>query len=199
MMARLLSAVVDGDVNGTARYLSSFVDGTVLYASVAEREKAVAAILSALQAFPQNTSIVAGCLGALAHTLCMEVVIPVAAVLKVVKRHEKNLLISQAASRLFSLSSSNKLEHLPPLAEAAARWIQLHPTDSNVSYYSALIIVEAAGVEPTELKREHGALGQRDIAVATVKAATATRLVELQVDGVDWNAYILSHLFPRMR
>jgi hypothetical protein len=166
---------------------------------VAEREKAVEAILSALQAFPRNASIVAGCLGALAHTLCMEVAIPVAAVLKAVKRHEKNVLIVQAASRLFSLSSSSKLDHLPLVAEAAARWIQLHPNDSSAAYYCALIIVEAAAVEPTEVKEEHGALGQGNIAVATVKAATATRLVELQVDGVDWNAYILSHLFPRMR
>ena len=199
MTARLLSSVAGGDVNGVARCLSSFIDGTVSYACVAEREKAVAALLSALEAFPRNASIVAGCLGAFAHTLCMEVAIPVAAVLKAVKQHEKNVLVVQAASRLFSLLSLHKLEHLPLVAEAAARWLQLHPNDSSVAYYCALIIVEATGLEPMEVKREHGALGQGDIAVATVKACTATRLVEVQVNGVDWNAYILSHLFPRMR
>ena len=203
IVARLASAVASGDLYRMGQCLTSFIGRTISYASLAEREEAVEGIMSALQAFPENATIVAGCIGAIAFATlhCVECSFPVVLLLNAVKPHEKDLLTVQAASRLFSyhVCSTKKLIGLPLLSEAAARWIEGYPNDGTVNYYAPLVLIVANEIHPIEIKKAHGEIGVETIGVATVKAATATRLVEVQVDGVDWNAYILSHLFPRIR
>ena len=202
---RLLLSSSSGDVAATARCLSSFIDGSVRYASVTERKGAVRAIMETLRSFPLHSGITAACVGALTHAtfFCVEVCIDVAFVLKAVRRHESDPLVAKAASRLlsFHIGSSERMEDLPSVANAAARWIQAHPADEDVAYHSSAILIQAVGMEPDEVKTELGDFGVEETSVAVVKGAVAVQVpfAELQVGGKAWNEHVLTEMYPRLR
>ena len=54
-------------------------------------------------------------------------------------------------------------------------------------------------MEPVEVKKEHGSLGEASIQVAVIKGAVAVQTMEVNVDGAPWNAFILQNLYPRLR
>jgi hypothetical protein len=200
--AKLLAAVSTSDLKAAATCLTSYIDGSTTYSSIVEREAAVDAIVVAMKGFA-DAGMVAACIGALSHVslMCTECAPPMATVLKLTKPFENNLLVGKAASRLLSdhICSPRKVEWLPVVTEAAARFIALFPTDKDVCCWGAFVLTEAAGVESVVLKKEHGSLGEAAIQVAVVQGAVATQTVEVNVDGAPWNAFILQNLYPRLR
>jgi hypothetical protein len=202
--AALNAAVATGNVSAVGQCLTAFMQRTVSYASSTERQAAVDAIADALRAFPKHVGLVAGALGAMTHaSLCVtEAAIPVHIVLNAVKPHEKTLLVVQAASRLmsFHVSSLQVQERLPELAEAAARWLTLFPSDPDVAYYAAITLVTVAAQEPTGTIQAHGKVGADSIAASVVKGATAAHQhVEYRIEAVPWNEWIIARLFRRLR
>ena len=199
VIKQLLSSL--SDKGATATLLRSFLDRSVSYLSVSDRKKSVDAILTVIEVWSNDAGMVAVCLGGILHSslLCMEAAIPVDSLLNVAKKHEKDVIVVTSAARLFSfhVCSTNKLEGLPLVAEAGAKWIALHPMDADVNYYSVRILLQANTIE--EVKAVHGKVGEERIALATLKAAVATRIPQVEVNGEDWDKYILDNLFPRLR
>ena len=200
--AKLLAAVSTSDLKAAATCLTSYIHGTATFDTVLERAAAVDAIVAAMKSFG-DAGMVAASLGALSHVslMCTECALPMTTILKLTKPFENNLLVVKAASRLLSdhICSPRKLVELPVVTEAAARFIALFPTDKDVCCWAAFILTEAMGMEPVEVKKEHGSLGEASIQVAVIKGAVAVQTMEVNVDGAPWNAFILQNLYPRLR
>lgn len=195
---RLHSAVANGDVNGTMDCLRAYVYDVSVGPS--ERAPAVDAILTAVKTFARDANVVGGCICALAHVCPSDV--PVGAVLGAVRPFQhSHPLVVQAATRLLFLhvQSPQAMEDLPRLAETTAKWMQTHPLDRNIASYGARILIKCAGHEPDDVKTVHGTCGVHSLDVAVVTGATATRLAEVEIHGEVWSAYVLRHLFPRLR
>eukprot|EP00966_Prymnesium_polylepis_P052881 1224822-Prymnesium_polylepis.1 len=185
-----------------ATCLTSYIHGTATFDTVFERAAAVDAIVVAMKGIG-DAGMIAASLGALSHVslMCTECALPIVTIAKLAKPHENNIMVVKAASRLLSdhICSPRKLEWLPVVTEAAARYITLFPTDKDVCCWVAFILTEAAGVEPMEVKKEHGSIGEAAIQVAVVQGAVATQTMEVNVDGAPWNDFILQNLYPRLR
>eukprot|EP00966_Prymnesium_polylepis_P306528 7083167-Prymnesium_polylepis.3 len=200
--AKLLAAVSASDTKAAATCLTSYIHGTATFDTALERAAAVNAVVVAMKNFG-DAGIIAACLGALSHIslMCTECALPMTTIVKLTTPHLNNILVVKAASRLLSdhICSPRKLERLPVVTEAAARYITLFPTDKDVCCWAAFILTVAAGVEPVEVKKEHGSFGEGTIHVALIQGAVATQTVEVNVDGEAWNAFVLQNLFPRFR
>ena len=176
-----------------------FLTDAVPLASLAERVAAVDALLGAVQTFKQP-AFLAPCLAAMAHAAGLDTPIPVAAILRAVRPHERDLQVVQSASRLCSehVSTPRVLQDLPLLAQAAARWLTNHPRDQDVAYWAAHVLLQAAAQEPNVVSSQHGSFGAGDVAVAVVTGATAVRTIQVYVAGRPWTC-VLETLYPRLR
>ena len=89
IVAATLAAVASGNVAATARFLSAIIDGSLSYSTVAERRRAVERIVTAMQTFHRDATLVAACIGAITHaSLLCTVAVPVRMLLSAVKPHE---------------------------------------------------------------------------------------------------------------
>jgi hypothetical protein len=188
--ARLRRAVGALDRATTMQCLATLVQG-MAYANPDDRRDTTDACLAAAKAF-RVEQVVFGALCVLVRTSALEV--PVGEALTMVKPHLSSVLVVRAALRLLLLSDVE-----PRVAEAAVKWMRMHPQDADVSYYGAHVLLKAAGKEPEDVKLEHGAFGRIRVDCAVIEGAVATSRIEVYVRGVAWNAYVLNRLYPRLR
>lgn len=196
---QLLSAVRTRDANAAAHSLASFLHG-VTADDPTDLATAGEVILASLDAFPRSPFHTALAIAALHHVGDVPADALVA-VINATKHHEGDATVVQCAARLLHshVLSPRRMDRLPDVSAAAARYIAAHPGDPNVSYWCGSVLVTAAGEEPDDVKAEHGQVGVDRVATSVVEGATATQRVEVLVDGFPWEAWVMAKLFPRLR
>lgn len=177
-------------------------DQTLTYPTRAHRTQMMDAITTAAKTFfPRDAGVVGGCLCALAHAsgFAMEVPVRIGTVVDMVKAHESNAMVVRAALRLLHCHVAHSHVKLPCVAEMTVRWVKMYPNDQDVAYYAARIMMVAASLDPEEVRKHHGTVGEDTLNVAIVTCAVAVGAVEVHIHGQAWNAYLLDKIFPRLR
>ena len=200
--AALQQAILANDRATAMQCLASYVhDPTITYASVADGHGAMDAVTALLSTF-RDAGTAGGAFCAMVHIFPHgEARLPITAILHALKPHNSIPLVVQSAARLLHchVASRHIQEGLPHVAEATAEWLKRFPNDDDIAHYASHILVAMNGIEPIDVKKQHGEHGVHMLTVSTIQGAAASRGGNLRITGKSWNDFFLSDIYPRMR
>lgn len=198
---RLSQMAADRDRPACMLQMSMIVHDRTLSYDDGSRAKVVEAILTAVKTFPRDAALVGGGFCALVHAsgACTHVSVPIDTILDAAKPHESVSIVVGAAARLVNGHvASHVHDQMPRVAESVARWIGLHPEDETISYYCGNILIRMNAIDPEDVVKEHGEHAVIALKIATVTAATASRVSgNVTVNGMAWSTFLLDQIHPR--
>lgn len=119
------------------------------------------------------------------------------AALGCLERHGSDLALTQAGLRF--LRKQTSLEQEPRLAAVVAKAMLTHRQDQAVHFYGGWIFLLLHAVEPKEIAAKHGELGMAAVVEKTIQVAAGGTMRTVLVDGVPWQDFVLTKLYPRLR
>ena len=198
MVTQLLSAT-NAPPAVIIRAFHLYVYGGIVFSGSNDRDSAVDAIITAATKHVKDQQLVGGALCALHHVSggCQSAPVPVSFILSSLRRHMSSAQFVSAGLRLLCghASSSRVLEMLPEAAGVTADCLAIHKEDDGIAGFGARIIIAYNAVDQSLLS--NGA--KDDLAVATVRAAVSSRVINYHVDALPWQTHILTKLHARLR
>ena len=161
---------------------------------------AIDVIATALQQWPEDTSLLGLALCAAVHVMIGPVPSMVEAAVECMDRHLGDVRLCQAGLRVMRHHAIHApLPQLPRVATTLTSVMCKYRSDDTIQYYGAHTWIAILAMEPHELARDHGTLARFAIHECVIKVAAGTTHHSVLVNGQPWHAFVLSHLFPKLR